>query len=123
MLFDTQDVSGALTRSDTADGADVSYNPGGMAPGSAHSVELTYADSTGASETRTWSFTVAGSSGEETLMTIEIDGANVTITWTPATGALEESDDLLDWNAVAGSPSSPYAVAPTGEAKYYRVMQ
>ncbi len=60
MRFDGTDVSASLTRQDTAAGADVSYNPGGMAPGTTHTVELTFGDTAGGTDTRTWTFKVEG---------------------------------------------------------------
>jgi len=60
MLFDGNDVTADLNRQDTAAGADVSFNPGGMASGTTHTVQLTYGDTTGGTESRTWSFKIAG---------------------------------------------------------------
>ena len=60
MTFDGKDVSASLTRQDTAAGADVSYNPGGMPSGTTHTVTLTYGDTAGGTESRTWTFKVEG---------------------------------------------------------------
>ncbi|MCL4177898.1 MAG: hypothetical protein KJ072_09150 [Verrucomicrobia bacterium] len=92
MKFDGQDVTASLVKADTALGADASYNPGGMSAGSNHAIELTYADSTGASETRTWSFTVAGTS------TAEITSIGLNFGASQAGGALTAAD-------VAGVPT------------------
>jgi hypothetical protein len=118
--FDGQDVTGALTKTDTTAGADVSYNPGGMAEGSAHKVELTYADSTGASESRTWSFTVAGTGTQGPVLSIELSGTNAIISWQPAGGTLEESADLSGWTTVSGA-TNPATIAIGSGSRYYRV--
>jgi hypothetical protein len=60
MRFDDQDVTAALTKADTTDGADITYNPGTLAEGTTHTVQLTIADTAGGSEVRTWSFKVTG---------------------------------------------------------------
>jgi hypothetical protein len=122
MSFDDQDVTEALTTTDTPAGADASYNPGGLAAGSTHAVELTYADSTGASETRTWSFTVAGTITEGSTVSIQQDGANIIISWQPAGGTLEESTNLTNWNTVEGAASPATIVVGDGN-RFYRVRQ
>ncbi len=54
---------------------------------------------------------------------IQLTGGNVQITWTGA-GTLQESSDLKAWSDVAGTPTSPYSVAPgTGGPKFYRLAQ
>jgi hypothetical protein len=122
LRFDGEDVTGALTTTDTAAGADMSYNPGGLAEGSTHTAELTYADSTGASETRTWTFKVAGSGTGGATLDIEVSGTDVVISWQPAGGTLEESANLSDWSAVAGA-TNPATIAIGAGSRYYRVSQ
>ncbi len=122
LRFDDQDVTGALTKTDTAAGADLSYTPGGMAEGSTHTVELTYADSTGASESRTWSFTVAGTGTGSATLSIEVTGSDIVISWEPAGGTLEESATLSGWTEVAGA-TSPATIAIGTGSRYYRVSQ
>lgn len=54
---------------------------------------------------------------------IEVNGAQVTITWTGA-GTLEESVDLSGWSPVSGAPTSPYVVTPGATPfKFYRLKQ
>jgi hypothetical protein len=122
LRFDGQDVTDALTKTDTAGGAEAVYNPGPMTAGSQHTVELTYADSTGASESRSWSFTVAGTVSEGPTLSIQTAGANVIISWQPAGGTLEESADLSDWNTVTGA-ASPATIAIDDGIRFYRVSQ
>ena len=122
LKFDGQDVTGTLTKTDTAAGADLSYNPGGMAEGSTHTVELTYADSTGASESRTWSFSVAGTGTGSATLSIVVTGNDIVISWEPAGGTLEESATLSDWTAVGGA-TSPATIAIGTGSRYYRVSQ
>lgn len=46
----------------------------------------------------------------------------VTISWT-GTGTLEQSADFGTWTTVPGNPGSPYTVAPTAPALFYRLVQ
>jgi hypothetical protein len=121
MKFDGQDVTASLVKTDTALGADASYNPGGMSAGSNHTVELTYADSTGASETRTWSFTVAGTSTPARFNSIvkNPDGS-ITVSWTGA-GVLEAAPSVSGpWDEIEGA-ASPYTFEPESAALFGRI--
>lgn len=60
MQFDGQDVTADLTVVDTPEGAEVAFDPGAFTEGSTHTLELTFADTTGAADTRIWSFKVEG---------------------------------------------------------------
>jgi hypothetical protein len=122
MLFDDQNVTAALTKTDTAAGADLAYNPGAMADGTTHTVKLTIADTAGGSEVRTWSFKVAGTLTTGPTMAVTRTGANVVITWQPAGGTLESSKNLKDWAPVAGATSPATLLIGAGET-FFRVRQ
>ncbi len=122
LVFNGVDVTDAATVTDTPEGATVSFQPGSLSGGSTHTVELSYADTAGNTATRTWSFTVEGTPDNPATLTIQRDGANVIISWTPTGGTLEQSANLTDWEPVDGATSP--ATIPIGDGHmFYRVRQ
>ncbi|MCD6338807.1 MAG: hypothetical protein J7M29_05435 [Verrucomicrobia bacterium] len=53
---------------------------------------------------------------------IELEGANVVISWDPAGGTLERSSDLVNWEPVEGA-SSPATIPASEGRMFYRVVQ
>jgi hypothetical protein len=55
-------------------------------------------------------------------LTIEVSGAQVEVDWT--NGTLQHAPSVTGpWTDVPGNPTSPYLVAPAGEAMFYRTRQ
>ncbi|MCW5555251.1 MAG: hypothetical protein KIS67_24200 [Verrucomicrobiae bacterium] len=55
-------------------------------------------------------------------LTIEVSGNQLEIGWT--TGTLQHAPSVTGpWTDVPGNPSSPYLVAPSGDATFYRTRQ
>ncbi|MCP5525639.1 MAG: hypothetical protein H7A47_02375 [Verrucomicrobiales bacterium] len=95
MMFDGADVTASLTKQDTAGGADVTYNPGGMAEGTLHTVELSWSDTAGGSDSATWSFRVEGTpvSGAK-IAWVSFHPADDTPSDTAAGVGLTEASDI-----------------------------
>lgn len=122
MMFDGADVTGSLTKQDTAEGADVTYNPGGLAEGTTHTVELSWADTAGGSDSATWSFKVEGTTSTSPEMQVTRMEGDIIISWEPAGGTLEQSSNLVDWTEVPGA-NNPATIAIGAGNMFYRVMQ
>jgi hypothetical protein len=54
-------------------------------------------------------------------LTITQSGANVTVSWAPAVGQLEESTDLVNWSNSSRANGLP--APPSGGARFYRVRR
>ena len=56
------------------------------------------------------------------VLTIIRSGANVVLTW-PGSGTLQSASAVTGpWANVAGTPSSPYTTAPSGDSQFYRIL-